>query len=145
MAIHIEKATAADLPALQLLYIQLCEEKIDLAKAAAVLHNMLAQENYHLLVARESTGRAIGTAMGVLCLDLAYSCDPFMLIENVVVLEEFRAAGVGKRLMDELERIAQAAGCSLVMLVSGAARESAHTFYKNLGYAEAKGFKKRYW
>lgn len=142
MEIRIDRANAGDLPALQKLYYELCGEMIERQKAARVLERMAAQESYHLLVARDASGLAVGTAMGIVCLDLAYQCDPFMLIENVIVLEEFRGKAIGKLLMDELERAARASGCSLTMLVSGALRVKAHQFYANLGYMEAKGFKK---
>ena len=54
----------------------------------------------------ECGGELLGTVMGIICLDIAAACRPFMLIENVVVAERARGRGIGKKLMASVERIA---------------------------------------
>ncbi|WP_223193011.1 GNAT family N-acetyltransferase [Paenibacillus sedimenti] len=89
--------------------------------------------------------KVIGTSMGIICYDLVGNCDPFMLVENVVVSKEYQSRGVGKLLMKTLEEFGQKNQCNYVILVSGGNRESAHNFYESIGYsADQRGFKKRF-
>ena len=70
-------------------------------KMKAIFKKIASDDSYYLLVARDDENRATGTAMGVLCNDLSGLCDPFMLVENVIVSEERRGSGGGKMLMAE--------------------------------------------
>ncbi len=67
-----------------------------------------------------------------------------MVVENVIVAKEMRQQGVGKMLMDKIERAAEARGCRYIMLVSSANRIEALNFYPRLGYDSVgyRGFKK---
>ena len=82
--------------------------------------------------------------MGIVCLDLIGNCNPYMLVENVVVLSEFRGKGIGKLLMNSLEEFGQEHNCNYVVLVSGSQRSEAHKFYQSIGYELQAGFKKRF-
>jgi ribosomal protein S18 acetylase RimI-like enzyme len=86
----------------------------------------------------------VGSLTGIVCHDLIGRCIPFMVIENVIVSKKSRRQGVGKRLMQEIEKIARASECRYIMLVSAVTREQAPVFYHSLGYAFApyRGLKK---
>ena len=68
-----------------------------------------------------------------------------MLIEDVVVLPDYRSKGIGKMLMQTLEDFGRMNNCKYVILVSEAKRTSSHKFYESIGYPSGKemGFKKR--
>jgi GNAT superfamily N-acetyltransferase len=52
-----------------------------------------------------------------------------MYVDDLVTDEKLRSSGVGKLLMDHLQVIARAAGCSSCTLDSGTQRQQAHKFY----------------
>lgn len=57
-------------------------------------------------------------------------------IEGLVVDEQYRAKGVGKKLMSFLEEVASRFSPSIIDVLSGVrrAKEGVHEFYKHLGY-----------
>lgn len=68
-------------------------------------------------------------------------------IMGIAVSSDFRKNGIGKMLLDEVEKWAQDTGAYGVRLVSGATRIGAHAFYKACGYIgskEQKNFKKMF-
>ena len=78
--------------------------------------------------------------------DLLYA--PHMKnIMGIAVSSDFRKNGIGKMLLDEVEKWAKDTGAFGVRLVSGATRIGAHAFYKSCGYEgnkEQKNFKKMF-
>lgn len=140
---NIKKAQFSDLESLAEVYPQLSGKDSDMSKLKSTFEKLDQDDKYSLLVALDETNRVIGSAMGILCYDLVGSCDPFMLIENVIVLDNCRGKGVGEKLMEALEEIAKENHCSYIILVSGAQRTGAHAFYNRVGYKEEKGFKKK--
>jgi N-acetylglutamate synthase-like GNAT family acetyltransferase len=73
-----------------------------------------------------------------LCPDAMYGRQPFGVIENVVVREDARGAGVGTALLEHLQGLALQADCSKLMLSSAATRTSAHAFFKRSGFEPSK-------
>ena len=139
----IRPAAEADLEGLALLLEELMGEPTDRFPMNDRFARMKAAGNYHILVA-EHEGELLGTVMGIICLDIAAACRPFMLIENVVVAERARGRGIGKKLMASVEQLAVEENCAYIIFVSGAKRTGAHAFYASIGYGPeiAKGFKK---
>lgn len=64
--------------------------------------------------------------------------EPMMDILGFVVKEEKRSAGVGHKLITELENIVKDCGFIGIRLVSGMQRVDAHRFYENHGYISKK-------
>jgi GNAT superfamily N-acetyltransferase len=60
-----------------------------------------------------------------------------MYVDDLVTDETRRSTGVGKALLDHLQGIARAAGCSMFTLDSGVQREKAHKFYFREGMVVA--------
>jgi GNAT superfamily N-acetyltransferase len=64
-------------------------------------------------------------------------------LTSLVVASTERGTGVGRLMMREVERLAQAEGCARVELTSGVTRAGAHAFYEHLGYeAQSRRFAK---
>jgi ribosomal protein S18 acetylase RimI-like enzyme len=99
--------------------------------------------DYYVLGAKRDQ-RLAGSIMGIICRDLVGECKPFLVVENVIVSNQFRGQGIGKRLMLEMEKIGMERNCHYIMFVSGAQRRDAHQFYESLGYKldVVQGFKK---
>lgn len=78
--------------------------------------------------------------------DLLYSSH-LKNIMGIAVLSAFRKNGIGKMLLNEVEKWAKDTGAYGIRLVSGATRIGAHAFYKACGYSEKKeqkNFKKTF-
>lgn len=133
-----------DLPALASLYGQLADHEPDHASMAVVYGRMADNLDYILLGAKSPEGTLMGTVMGVLCLDCAKDCRPFMVMENMVVHRDHHRKGVGQRLVEALEAIARERRCFFMEFCSSSFRKGAHQFYHAAGYDPdlVKGFRK---
>jgi GNAT superfamily N-acetyltransferase len=55
-------------------------------------------------------------------------------LSSLVVSSSVRGAGIGRLLVEEVERRAAVDGCARLELTSGSTRAGAHAFYEHLGY-----------
>lgn len=55
-------------------------------------------------------------------------------IGGLVVDDNYRRMGIGKRLMESIENWAAEKECDKVSLRSGSSRKEAHQFYKDIGF-----------
>jgi predicted N-acetyltransferase YhbS len=138
--ITIRQAQSTDAAAIQLLYQEFVSNP-----AISVLPERIAEaaQNPHTaLLVGEINGVVVGTVLVSLCLDVMFQNQPFAVVENVVVTASHRGLGVGAALMREVERYAQTAQCSKIMLLSSAERTQAHRFFEKVGFAGSmkKGF-----
>ena len=56
--------------------------------------------------------------MGIVCPDIVGECQPYLLVENVVVSSVYQGSGIGKKLMNALEDFAMENLCSYIILAS---------------------------
>lgn len=141
--ITIRKAEIDDVGGLSELFVNFIGTESNLTAMKQQITAISNNPNYHVAVACDGD-KVIGTSMGIVCYDLVGNCNPFMLIENVVVLEQYQGQGVGKLLMRTLEYFGIQNKCNYVILVSESKREPSHKFYESIGYStDQRGFKKR--
>jgi GNAT superfamily N-acetyltransferase len=144
--IQVRPATPEDLAALLALYHELTDGTPSAATgdretSRAALDRVLAHPDRHLLVA-VLDGQVIGTADLAITPNITHRGTPWGIVENVIVTSAARRLGAGRALFDEIERIAKAAGCHKLSLMSGKHRAEAHNFYRSVGYEPAcEGFK----
>ena len=136
----VRYAKISDAAALLNLIEQLMEEKCELKSIKIQLKKILNNENHQILVCESESGKVLGTAMGVVCHDL-YKGN-FMAVENFVVDESARGKGMGRALMESLEKIAKKQDCWYMNLVSSSFRSGAHKFYEKVGFKRESGFRK---
>jgi len=141
----IERLKKDEIPELLELYKELTDRlENSITTSEEVFQKMNSDENYHLLVAKEDD-KIIGTVLGIVCHSIPLMGMPFMVVEDVVVKSEYRQKGVGKKLFEEIDKIALENNCAYSFLVSGERRKEAHLFYPKQGYDEpVKGFRKKY-
>ena len=103
------------------------------------------KNNLHILISAIENNKLIGSIMGVICEELYGDCQPFVVLENMIVDKNYRNKGVGKALISKLEEIATKRNCTQVILVTESNRIDACKFYESVGYSPQthKGFKKK--
>lgn len=141
---EIVSLRAEDLEALAELYQQFWGEESSLEAMQATFRRLADNPNYLFLGAKEE-GRLVGSVLGIVCEELYGTCQPFLVVEDVIVDRHQRRRGIGARLMCELERLAAERGCGYIIFVTEAERTDAQQFYAALGYSPTayRGFKKR--
>jgi GNAT superfamily N-acetyltransferase len=83
----------------------------------------------------EEAGAVVATTYLNVIPNLTRSGSPYAVIENVVVDEARRGAGLGRRVMAGTLEAAWAAGCYKAMLLTGSRTASTHAFYRACGFS----------
>jgi GNAT superfamily N-acetyltransferase len=131
--VTIREARDEDADDLAVLLTQLGYQT-DSAAVPERMSRMRAETGQHILVA-ELEGKVVAT-MTVLVRHLITREQPYGRLTSVVVLEGHRSAGIGRRMIEEAERMCRAAGCAAIEVTSAGYRDRAHEFYRRLGYEE---------
>lgn len=145
MIINIDTLKVTDLKGLKELYDNGFEgSKSDLDCMQKTYEKIKDNKDYIVLLAHIED-KIAGSVFGVICNELFGKGLPFMVVEDVVVLKEYRRKGIAKQLMLKLEDIAIQNKCSMIIFVSSAHRTGAHKLYESLGFADDKvnGYRKR--
>ena len=95
------------------------------------LEQLLSDSGYKIFVAVASE-KVVGYIHAT-NYDLLYA-PPLKNIMGIAVSSNFRKKGIGKKLLNEVEKWAQNTGACGIRLVSGATRIGAHAFYIACGY-----------
>jgi len=104
----------------------------------ATFKQILEAPGLHLFVL-DADGTVIATTYLNVIPNLTRSAAPYAVIENVVVDQDLRGTGLGKRIMAATLQAAWDAGCYKVMLQTGSRNPKTHGFYKACGFsADAK-------
>lgn len=140
----VREMLANDIPELAQLYKQFWGEDSCIETMQNQFEKII-KAGTHVVLSAVVEERLIGSIMGVICGELYGSCEPFMVLENMIVDTGCRKKGVGKALIAEFERIAAEKNCTQIILVTEANRMDACKFYESAGYTPDlhKGFKKK--
>ena len=128
-------------------FSDLMDQLTQRARDEQLLRAKIAQTNANedacLLVAEDTdAGVLCASALAVSFGDFCDTCRPIMVIENVVTHRDYRGRGVGRRIIAEIEAWGRSRDVCYAILCSSLSREDAHRFYRAIGYADVKGFKK---
>ncbi|MBZ9936182.1 GNAT family N-acetyltransferase [Mesorhizobium sp. BR1-1-16] len=137
----LRKAVEVDLPALLALYGQSSFNNgrtVSLDVARETFGRMALYPDFAVYLA-ERDGAVVGTFALMVIDNLAHWGMPSALVENVVVAEGAQGGGIGRWMMREAFRMAEAKGAYKVALSSNIRSEKAHRFYESLGF-EKYGF-----
>ena len=146
MDVRIRPAAAADYDAVNRVFtselahhVSLLPDRfqmIDPVMSRRWYDDVLAQPN-KLLQLAQVDGSVAGLALLV---DMVSLDDPihrprrYLEVDELAVLPEYRRLGIGRRLMEEAERIAAARGIPTVELHVWEVNDQARAFYDRLGY-----------
>lgn len=96
-----------------------------------------------VIVGEDRHARIIATYQLTFIAGLSLRASRRAQVEGVRVSAALRGQGIGALMMQDAERRARAAGCSLVQLTMNAERTEAHRFYTREGFVPSHvGFKK---
>lgn len=130
----IRKITADDYDGLMSLYLHLHETEIppfDTAKD--VWEKILADENYHIIVAEEN-GEIVSSCTVVIVPNLTRGARPYARVENVVTHADYRGRGLATACLNKAKEVAVSANCYNIALLTSSKSESTLKFYENAGY-----------
>lgn len=143
--ITIEALKQEDMPQLIELYKELIPPHIgfnDSLERCLKTYETMEQDDRSFLVVAKENGEILGSALGVCCQCLV---NPFLVVEDVIVRSDQRGKGIGRILMEALDKFAEEKGCAYSFLVSSDFRTGAHSFYESIGYTDGVvGFRKVY-
>jgi len=97
----------------------------------------MQDSNQYAVYVAELSGSRIAGWIGVhlfRCVEM----DKRAEISGLVVDQQVRSRGIGKRLLHTAEEWARSRGCHAISVLSNAKRERAHRFYTNNGYEHTK-------
>ncbi|HEV3476580.1 MAG TPA: GNAT family N-acetyltransferase [Rubrobacteraceae bacterium] len=101
----------------------------------ARLADLLEERRARILVAEGGDGAVVGAASLWIKPDLAHG-DTVIEVPMIVVREDSRGEGVGKALMEEIQRLAAENEAHLIELVATTQNVAAREFYRTLGFVE---------
>jgi GNAT superfamily N-acetyltransferase len=125
-----------DLDAILRLYRQLnpADPVLQDGSDALAFKQILDTPGLHLFVL-ETGGTIVATTYLNVIPNLTRSAAPYAVIENVVVDEDQRGTGLGKRIMADTLQAAWDADCYKAMLLTGSRNPATHAFYKACGFS----------
>jgi len=131
--IEIKILLENDLKPLAKLYKQFWNEDSNSEKMKIKYKELENNPNYIFLCAIIDK-IVVGSVMGIVCEELYGECRPYMLMEDLVVDKEYGRMGIGKSLMNELEKIAKKRDCYQMLFITDTDRRNAVSFYESLGF-----------
>jgi GNAT superfamily N-acetyltransferase len=139
----IREAQVNDCNYLEMLYKVLVPKSKNIKVLPERINQILNDQNNFLFL-YDDNGIIEGTIFVTLCLDPMYEFRPYAVVENVIVRPESRNKGIGKNLLEHVEKLCIDRECTKIMLISSNSRTEAHTFFMKNGYNGniSKGFKK---
>ena len=132
---RVRSATPADASAIARLSGQL-GYPVAIQSLTPRLQRLLASEKEAVYVATDANGEVVGWIHGAeqLLVESGVRCE----ILGLVVDEVVRRGGVGRQLVEAIERWALARGLGEVSVRSAINRAESHPFYQRLGYERVK-------
>jgi ribosomal protein S18 acetylase RimI-like enzyme len=137
--LRVREATAKDVKTIHALAGELAgivgDSSPALEAVRARLSELLEEPRARVLVAEDEDGAVVGMASLWIKPDLAHG-DTVVEVPTLVGAEGSRRGGVGKLLMEEIQKLAAENDANLIELVATPGNVPARDFYKSLGFVE---------
>jgi N-acetylglutamate synthase-like GNAT family acetyltransferase len=130
------KARREDLPGVLRLLEQLNpgDSALEPITAETVFEAIARTPGLKLFVIEQDDAIVATTYLNVIP-NLTRAASPYAVIENVIVDQQHRGKGLGKRVMAGTLNAAWEAGCYKAMVQTGSSRPATHAFYKACGFS----------
>lgn len=96
-------------------------------------YEKMKSDNRYCTFVADASGSVVGLVTTVETLAIDHP-NGYIKVNGLAVLPEFQHRGIGKLLMERVEKLAGERNISLIGLASGFQRTNAHEFYEHLGY-----------
>ena len=93
----------------------------------------IEKNNIKYFIAKDNK-KIIGSCFICIIPNLTHNGEYIGFIENVIVDENYRKKGIGKKLIEMAIEYAKESNCYKVTLQSGITRKNAHKFYEKIGF-----------
>jgi ribosomal protein S18 acetylase RimI-like enzyme len=142
--IIIRKLMDTDIDSLAELYKLFWNDNQNIDKMK-LTYEELKNNNRYIFLCATIDDRVVGTIMGIICEELYGDCKPFIVMEDLVVHNDFRNMKIGTLLLTELEKIGKENGCSQIIFITESNRRETIAFYEKLGFDSKThiGFKRK--
>jgi len=130
--LNLRQAENKDFLGILSLLETLSQTRVTQDKVLKMFREILKSKFYSLWVATVN-GKVIGTASIFFAPSLAHGKN-WGLIDNVVVAEEYRRKGIGRKLVEVLVNFAKKKNCYKIILTSRFSRPEVHQFWQKLGF-----------
>lgn len=128
----IRRAEADDAPAIENLYRELVSDPLIRVLPEQIAS--LSESSTSFLLIAELEDVPCGTILLSVCPDVMYRTQPFGVIENAIVTQSSRGKGIGRHMFSHVEHLAFTHHCTKLLLLSSAARERSHSFFRHCGF-----------
>lgn len=131
----IREAVYDDLDGLLELYTHLHGNSIpEKSESLARLWDGITADKAHHIIVAEEDGKIVSSCVCVIIPNLTHGQQPYAFVENVVTHPDHRQKGLASGCLEYAGKIAEAAGCYKIMLLTGSKKESTLRFYERAGF-----------
>lgn len=102
-------------------------------KMVTEIHEKMKKDSRYSTFVADADSAVVGFVTTAETLAVGYP-NGYMKVNGLAVLPEFQRRGIGKMLMECVEKQANERNLSMIGLASGFQRTDAHEFYEHLGY-----------
>ena len=133
MEATIRKIRQSDYAAVAALWREVLDIRNATLESVAETYESMKRDGNYVTFVAEADGKIVGLAAAVKVLAIGHP-GGYVKMNGLGVLPEYRRRGIGKKLMEHVERFAVEQGAPYVGLASGISRTEAHAFYESIGY-----------
>ncbi|MBR6185312.1 MAG: GNAT family N-acetyltransferase [Clostridia bacterium] len=133
MEIVIRKIGQHDYAAVAAIWREVLDIRNATVEHVTETYEAMRHDGGYVTFVAEADGKIVGLVTAVKVLAIGHP-GGYVKMNGIGVLPEYRHQGIGKALMEHVERFAVKQGAPYVGLASGINRVEAHAFYGNSGY-----------
>ncbi len=133
MEIVIRKICQRDYAAAAAIWREVLDIRNATDESVAETYEAMRHDDRYITFVAEADGKIAGLAAAVKVLAVGHP-GGYVKMNGIGVLPVYRRQGIGKKLMEHVERFAIEQGAPYVGLASGISRAEAHEFYGKCGY-----------
>ena len=133
MEIVIRKICQRDYAAVAAIWREVLDIRNATDEHVTEVYETMRENDRYITFVAEADGKIAGLAAAVKVLAIGHP-GGYVKMNGIGVLPAYRRQGIGKKLMEHVERFAVEQGAPYVGLASGISRAEAHEFYGKCGY-----------